>query len=529
MAIESFDLSRALGSQSYAFKCWENYYYGNNTMGIDAKSMGEIKQTYKSELANWQANALNDENAYEIPDDDFSKSYEDGKNTAKEDTGFDGKKGGMIARGAGDATLAATGAVGAQVTKSVVTKATEKGVQKVLTETVVKETAEKAGLAVSEKTSENLLTKAASKATENAAKKGTELTTQEASKAVGKSAGSIVGCVIGLATAVAYMAKKPNKDEKEACDKLQDTMATSQAATAAAQEDMAAAGEEVMALSDEAAEYNEEANNQIEEQKTEYDMYMRTYTALKEKAESGEALTEEEKALYTEIVGLLTESGELMVETQDETSDTVSTIYDDMGGYQERYDYAAETVAEVQGVTDYAESFDSATRTMCYVEGAAQTLNAASSAKSAYEAFALAASGSWAFGATAWAYAFGAMGAAGAVMSGIGAAEQFKWAGEVGTEIEARKVTQDLNAATNDVYETEVDNYGGWMSNVEDLELQMPDEMEVPEDTALPENSAGSKEESTPIATGFGISAQKEETEGAEKKEEKPEPDTGIA
>ena len=496
MAIESFDLSRALGSQSYAFKCWENYYYGNNTMGIDAKSMGQIKQTYKSELANWQANALNDENAYEIPDDDFSKSYEDGKNTAKEDTGFDGKKGGMIARGAGDATLAATGAVGAQVTKSVVTKAAEK---------------------------------ALSKTAETVTVKGVEMSSKEVAKGMGKFAGFTVGCVVGLATGTAYMAKKPNKDEKEACDKLQDTMATSQAATAAAQEDMAAAGEEVMALSDEAAEYNEEANNQIEEQKTEYDMYMRTYTALKEKAESGEALTEEEKALYTEIVGLLTESGELMVETQDETSDTVSTIYDDMGGYQERYDYAAETVAEVQGVTDYAESFDTTTRTMCYVEGAAQTLNAASSAKSAWQAIAFATSGTWAFGATAWAYAFGAMGAAGAVMSGIGAAEQFKWAGEVGTEIEARKVTQDLNAATNDVYETEVDNYGGWMSNVEDLELQMPDQMEVPEDTALPETSAGSEEESTPIATGFGISAQQEETEGAEKKEEKPEPDTGIA
>ena len=136
MAIESFDLSRALGSQSYAFKCWENYYYGNNTMGIDAKSMGEIKQTYKSELANWQANALNDENAYEIPDDDFSKSYEDGKNTAKEDTGFDGKKGGMIARGTGDAAWAAGTGIVASGALNGVTDGVAQGMGRAIGETM---------------------------------------------------------------------------------------------------------------------------------------------------------------------------------------------------------------------------------------------------------------------------------------------------------------------------------------------------------------------------------------------------------
>ena len=508
MAIESFDLSRALNSQSYAFKCWENFYYGNNTMGIDSKSMGEIKQTWKEEIPNWQANALDDENAYEIPDDDFDNAYKNGRQAGQDATGYDGKTGGTIARGVGDATLAAAGAVGAQVTKSVVSKAATK--------------------ALSTEGTKNALTGAGVNAVNNAAKKGTQLTTQEAGKAVGKSAGSIVGCVIGLATATAYMAKKPNKTEKEACDKLQDTMAESQAATMSAQEEMAAMGEELMTLSDEAATYNEEANEQIEEEKTEYDMYMQTYTALKEKAESGEQLTEEEKALYTEIVGLLTESGEVIQEVQDDTSDTVTTIYDDMGTFQEGYDYAAETVAEIQGVTDYAESFDKTTQTMCYVEGAAQTLNAASSAKSAYEAFALAASGSWAFGATAWAYAFGAMGAAGAVMSGVGAAEQFNWAGQVGTEIEARKATQDLNAATNDVYEAEVENYDGWMSGVEDLELEIPDEIEAPEDTSLPGETATGEEETAPVSTGFGLGAVTEEND-KKKEEEKPAQNTGVS
>lgn len=40
---------------------------------------------------------------------------------------------------------------------------------------------------------------------------------------------------------------------------------------------------------------------------------------------------------------------------------------------------------------------------------------------------------------TAWAWGFAAMGAAGAVQSGIGATQQFQWAGDVGTEIDMRQ------------------------------------------------------------------------------------------
>ena len=83
-------------------------------------------------------------------------------------------------------------------------------------------------------------------------------------------------------------------------------------------------------------------------------------------------------------------------------------------------------MGNTEGLTDYAESFDKTAQILCYVEGAAQSLNAISSGKSAYEAGAFAASGSWFFGVTAWAWAFAAMGATGAATSGVGAAEQFK-------------------------------------------------------------------------------------------------------
>ena len=88
MAIQdSFNLSNALNSQAYAYKCWYNYNYGNNTMGISAKDMGEITQTWNGELNNWHATALDDENAYEIEDDDFSTSRNNGRNQAEDKTG----------------------------------------------------------------------------------------------------------------------------------------------------------------------------------------------------------------------------------------------------------------------------------------------------------------------------------------------------------------------------------------------------------------------------------------------------------
>ena len=314
---------------------------------------------------------------------------------------------------------------------------------------------------------------------------------------------------MAIVTAATYFIKKPNKVEKEACDKLQDTMAESQSATIASQEEMSYMGEELMTLSDDAAAYNEEANDEIEDQKTEYDMYMETYTSLKEKAESGQMLTDEEKSLYSEVVGLLTESGALISEIQEDASDTVTGIYDDMGTYQEGYDYAAETVAEVQGVTDYAESFDKSTQALCYVEGAAQTLNAVSGAIAGARLMA----GGW------WNWALGIASIAAGVSSGVAAAEQFKYAGEVGTEIEARKVTQDVNTETGNVYDTEIDNYDAWMTGVEDLELEIPDEIEAPEDTELPEGATTGAEAAEPISTGFGLGIVPEDSDKMKEEE----------
>lgn len=446
MAItDSFNLSNALNSQAYAYKCWYNYNYGSNTMGISSKDMGKITQTWNSQLDNWHAVALDDENAYEIEDDDFSTAKNNGKENAKDKTGYDGNQGGQVARTVVDSGLSVTGA-------AVTTFGTD-----ILGSTVSSLAGKTVGKTVGKV----------------AAKKGAEAGTNAGTKA-GNGAW-IVAAPLSLAVGTAYTAKKPNKDEKKACDELQNEMLNANNALYTAQGDMATAGDEVTALSDEAQVLNEDANDEIEDQKSEYDTYKASYDALMSKVESGETLTDDEKDLLRELAPLMQELGEGIGETQEDATDTTSEIYDEMGNYQEAYDTAAETVAEVQGLTDYAASFDESTRTMCYVEAGAQTLNAASGTKAAWQAGQFAASGGW---ITAWAWGFAAAGAAGAVQSGVGAAQQFQWAGDVGTEIGMRKETQDINTQTNDVYDESIADYEGYMSGVEELELEMPKDME---------------------------------------------------
>ena len=79
--------------------------------------------------------------------------------------------------------------------------------------------------------------------------------------------------------------------------------------------------------------------------------------------------------------------------------------------------------------------------------------------------------------------------------------EQIKWAGEIGTEIDMREATQDINTETMTVYDEQIDYFAGYMEGVEDLELEIPDDIEAPEGGSVPtggDNSSGT----TPGVTG---------------------------
>ena len=463
MAIQdSFNLNQAKNSQAYAYKCWYNYNYGGNTMKISSKDYGEITQSWKGELTNWRATASKDENAYEIPDDDFSAAKRKGKDQAKSKAGASGKKTGMWTRSSIDL---AGGLVGTCITTiPAAGKLIKNGVKKI-------------GSLFTKKAGKKAAEKGLEKGLEKGAQKGTQQATQQGSKKAKTSDWVTAGIVI--ASTVLYMAKKPNKTEKEACKELQNEMTNAQVALGDAQNEMSDMGDEIVALSDEAQMANEEANDGIEDKKTEYDMYRASYDALKAKLESGEPLSEDEKKLMKELVTLMQELGVNITNIQDDTTKNVEEIYDNMSSYQEGYDNAAETIAEVEGLTDYAESFDETTRTTCYVEAIGQGLNATNGVTAGGRLCATAGLniGQWIMG--------GASIAAG-VKSGFAAMEQSQWAGEVGTEIHMRRDTQGLNSTTTEMYDENIDVYAGQMEGVEELELEIPEDMEVPEETEIP-------------------------------------------
>ncbi len=455
---DSFNITQALGNQAYAYKCWYNYNYENNTMGIPSSDMGKIVTQYKGCLENWKTVATDDENKYEISDDDFNSAVDKGFDDTANKTGYEGNgKTGMVLRGATDVALGVAGVLGNTVLKSTATSLGKGAVHGVVN-----------------------------------AFGGS---TGHFDKVVGEKGGAwIITAPLALATGIRYQNSKPNKAQVEAARQLRDELLPeAQVRATEAQADMETADSELIDLTDEADMVNSDANDEIEENKSEFDLYKESFDALIKKVESGETLTEEEKELLKELVPLMQQLGEDISQLNDDTIEYIQELYEDMADYQEYYDAAAETIAAVQGITDYAESFDQIAQTMMYVEAGAQTLNAATGTQAAIDAAKVATKPfMW------WAWAFVGMGAAGAAMSGLGAMEQMKWASETGAEIDLRVATQDLNAATNDVYDERVADYEGYMETVEDLEIEIPDDIEAPEETPeIPEGEEGEGDDKT--------------------------------
>ena len=456
MAIsDSFNLSNALNSQSYAYKCWYNYYYGSNSMGITSNDMGQITQTWSSELPNWRATATDDENAYEIEDDDYSTAVNNGKNAAQEATGFDGE---------------ADKNTGANVTNW---------------------TAGIAGMAAG-----------ASGSVMGILSKITSLSSKvNASTTAFISAG--VGAVL-VTSAGILKAADPNREAAKACETLtNEELPNAQASLSMAQDDMNTARDEVTALSDEANGYTEDANEQNEEDKALFDLYKASYDALIAKVEAGETLTEEEKSLLNKLVPLMQELGVNIEETSDDTTSTVGDIYGEMESYQANYDNAAATIGEVQGVTDFAAGFDEATEKNAKKVGQSSKIGQIGG-------YSVAASGATAIATAGWnipqiiagGVAVGT-GAAAGILFGKISKDQNQYEAMAQTEIDVRVETQDFNTDTSSVYDESITDYEGNMDIVNDMEILVPDDMEVPEETP----AAATGGQASTAGPGLGVSA----------------------
>lgn len=504
-------MSINISSEAACRKAYLNYHCYGNTMGIKPEEMGQITQAWADRIDSWQDTVSDDVIEYEFDDTDFEKYHKDdfkkyndnGTEAAKEATGHNGNTAGQIARGSVDLVGGAAGALGTTICKDTAVKASD-----AITE------------AAGKGTTGDIVSDAYHTVAEKAADKAGGATT-EAGEAAAKKAGDkvsdagsdmfwIATATLAAAQATAYLAKKPNKEAKEACDVLQNEMTGAQASLDNSQNEMFKIAEKIINLSDTANKVTEEANSNIEDIKTEHDQYIKTLEALKTKAESGEKLTESEKALYSELTSLASETSTLIDDESSGAQSVVTKSQSSIGDFQQDYDLVAQNVGEIQGLTDYAASFDTTTQTMCYVEGAGQALNAYSGGKAALKATKFALSGGL---TTAWAWGFVALGAYGAAVSGIGALEQTQMASEVGTEINMREATQELNDETGDMYLEEIDGYDGIVASLEeDMIIEIPDNTDAPEDLTL---NVLDNQSPTAITTNPYLNKTKKEEENA--------------
>ncbi len=438
-------------TKTEAHKAFLNVMLHNNSMGISDKQMGEIGQLYPNEVKKWTEqlkNSSKDENDYEIDEKELEKFTSTTYKSTKNKVGY--TKGNQVK----DITLDVLPDAGIGLASGVMLAGGKK---------IFEGAANAAGKKVTEKVTKKLIKKAKDEAGEKAA----EEAGKKAGENITKNLSAYVQVALTIAAAAKYYIDKPNKEAKEACDELQNEMANSQCALDDQQSEMEDMGENLIALSDEANEANEEAATEIKEEKTEYDMYMASVTTIGNKIATGQKLTESERTLYNQLVPLVQASGVKIGEMSEDATELVGDIYTDMETYQEGYDYAAETMAEIEGITDYAESFDEASQVMCYVEGGAQTLNAASGARASARLFA----GPW------WNWAIAAAGMVASAGCGVAAGEQFKFAKGIGDEIKERNITQDMNAATMDFYDEEIDGYEALLTDTKELGHAIPDEI----------------------------------------------------
>lgn len=382
-------------------EAWINYHYENNTKGVSKTDISKIKELYGSQLANWKPENTTDENEYIITDDSSVTSL---------------------------AVTSATTIAGVVATKAANTGA-------------INGIINSGGYFVNS-AGEAIATPKGSflKADTFAAYNPNNLEAVEmAEKANNASAvGFMVECTVGLATGIAYEARKANKDEYQKLMELQSQMEKYSKSLETTEEIILTDSSTITNLTETAEDISEELTEEIEKLQMELDLKNMRKQELLAKSQSPEGLSESElselELLETEISGLTDK-----IKTLSEKSSTeLDEINDASEDVQENMESASEEVIDIQEVTDLAESFDEDTKKMCILESVAQGLNVVSSTKGAASAFSFAASGAALFGSTLWANAFGVMGLTGAGLSAKGVVEQSLFAADISDEIKLR-------------------------------------------------------------------------------------------
>ena len=461
MGINSVDMTRALSSETYAMQVIRN-------KAASPSERGQI-------IAHWGAEKVNkwesvDSTAYEITDDETETAKDKGYDNAKKGTnGFDGK-----ADNASSITTSAVNIVGGL----------GGGVLGVLT----------------------------------------AISSVASTKWVPDPKFAAATGAVLLANSIYLQTAKPNKEPANACEDMMEVLEESQNDLTDKNSEMEEETNDIVKMSEDAEQKNKEANEKIEDNKTIIDFYQKQYDALMAKAEAakngGEPLTPEEKAVLTKIAPLMTQLSGEIGETNESTSDEVEDLYSKIEGKQETYDDTAETMAEVQGTTEFAASFDTDTKHNANLVKDTALLGTIGAAG-------VVATGVKALGyAPLWDKIFAGIAIAEGISSGIilrnVMKDQNQYANTAEVEIQYRGQTEELNAEINENYETNLDTFAGSLETVEDLEIEMPEELAVVDEAAAAAAVAPTTEPATAASETSGVVTAEAPPEGEEDESQKP-------
>ena len=426
----SINISQALNSANYAKKVWINYYYGENTVGASASDIGKITSQWSSKISSWKDFAETmDENDYKLTEEDLKNYKDDGKDETADKIGYSNSRkdkntrnGHLLADGVGAAGGLVCGITSAINTGGIVNE----------------------GVTLKKPIG----------------KSGTGNTT------------AYVAAGLAIYTAAQYfIGGKANKREVDALGELKDVMTELQTEGENAQNDLELMDSELIDAADHAEEVSETANETMSDSKAYYDYNASVIKYFESAKTAGYEFTEDDIAMYEESLAYMEEMNATVSTTQDEADTEINDTYSNMESYQDGFDEVAETAGMTEGATDFAAEFDDATNISCRMEATSQFANAASGLLAAAQLLGL----GW------WNAILAAASAAAGITSAANGAEQIRWLGKTDEEIKERKATQEVNDNTKDSYEEYYENYDSYKDDVENIELVVPDEMEVPE------------------------------------------------
>ena len=444
MAINSVDMSKALKNEAYAAQVIRSGKCSSSERSQIAAQWGSDK------ITKWESV---DSTQYEIADDEKSTARAKGEKKVDEATGgFDGKSdGGKSAASVGMAVVGTAAGVAATSTS--------------LAGTI----------------------------------NGLLGTNYSAAKGSGFVAALFGGILLAMSTAIKAM--NPNKDQAQACDDLAPVMQDSQNELEEQQGILSDTTEEITEKTDDLIKAGNEANKATETKQKEYERMQARYQELVAKQEAaksgGEPLTDAEKAEFSQLSGILGTLFEDLKNIKVEGDENVEDAKEEVAESQEVYDDAALKMEEVQEITEFSAEFDEAT-----VDNAQLVKYAAMAGEVGAAGVIIGGSKAVALG---WPnFAEIAAGAVAIAEGGVAAytfsniikdQNDYKSRAEAG--VENRVATQDVNTATNDVYEEELDNYAGDIDLIDEIELTETSATETPIVALSETQPAGNDSEKT--------------------------------